>query len=172
VLSRDEIRLVLAPMRGATRLLAAPMYGSGFRLTEACTLRVKDVDFSRGQIVVRRGKGAKDRVTVLPVRVAALLRLHLGRVEWLHNRDLSQGRGAVWMPDALGRRSRPSRGRWRGRGSFLRGGVTPRRGAACGDGIICTRPLCSARWRARSGRRGSLGVRRVTRCDIPLQRGC
>jgi integrase len=66
VLSREEVRSVLAQMRGATRLLAALLYGSGLRLMEACTLRVKDVDFARGQITVRRGKGAKDRVTVLP----------------------------------------------------------------------------------------------------------
>ncbi len=105
VLSRDEVRAVLAHMRGATRLAAALLYGSGLRLMEACTLRVKDVDFSRGQITVRRGKGAKDRVTVLPASVAVVLRAHLMRVRELHERDLAQGRGAVGMPDALARRS-------------------------------------------------------------------
>jgi integron integrase len=105
VLSRDEVRAVLAQMRGATRLLAALMYGSGLRLMEACTLRVKDVDFARGQITVRRGKGAKDRVTVLPSSVAVVLREHLVRVRALHARDVAQGRGAVWMPDALECRS-------------------------------------------------------------------
>jgi integron integrase len=105
VLSREEVRAVLAHMRGATRLLAALLYGSGLRLMEACTLRVKDVDFARGQITVRRGKGAKDRVTVLPSSVAVVLRAHLVRVRALHARDLAQGRGAVWLPDALARRS-------------------------------------------------------------------
>jgi integron integrase len=105
VLSREEVRSVLGQMRGSTRLLAALLYGSGLRLMEACTLRVKDVDFARGQITVRRGKGAKDRVTVLPSSVALVLQAHLVRVRALHARDLAQGRGAVSMPDALARRS-------------------------------------------------------------------
>lgn len=105
VLSRDEVRAVLAQMRGAPRLLAALLYGSGLRLMEGCTLRVKDVDFSRGQITVRRGKGGKDRVTMLPSGVAVLLRAHLARVKALHVRDLAAGRGAVELPDALARRS-------------------------------------------------------------------
>ena len=105
VLSRDEVRQVLGQMRGATQLVAALLYGSGLRLMEACTLRVKDIDFAMGQITVRRGKGAKDRVTVLPASVAAMLRAHLHRVRALHARDLSEGRGAVWLPDALARRS-------------------------------------------------------------------
>ena len=105
VLSRDEVRAVLAQMRGASRLVAALLYGSGLRLMEACSLRVKDVDFARGQITVRRGKGGKDRVTMLPSSVAVLLRAHLARVRSLHARDLAAGRGAVAMPDALGRRS-------------------------------------------------------------------
>lgn len=105
VLSRDEVRQVLAHMRGATRLVAALLYGSGLRLMEGCTLRVKDIDFAQGQITVRRGKGAKDRVTMLPASVAVVLRAHLLRVRALHTRDLAAGRGAVWMPDALARRS-------------------------------------------------------------------
>ena len=109
VLSRDEVRAVLAQMRGASRLVArlvaALLYGSGLRLMEACSLRVKDVDFARGQITVRRGKGGKDRVTMLPSSVAVLLRAHLARVRSLHARDLAAGRGAVAMPDALGWRS-------------------------------------------------------------------
>lgn len=105
VLSREEVRAVLAQMRGAPRLVAALLYGGGLRLMEACTLRVKDVDFARGQITVRRGKGGKDRVTMLPASVAVLLRSHLLRVRSLHARDLAAGRGAVALPDALARRS-------------------------------------------------------------------
>jgi integron integrase len=105
VLSRDDVRRVLRAMHGAPRLVAALLYGSGLRLMEACTLRVKDLDFARGQITIRRGKGAKDRVTVLPVGVGVLLRAHLRKVQRLHERDLACGRGAVWMPDALARRS-------------------------------------------------------------------
>ncbi len=92
-------------MRGAPWLVAALLYGSGLRLMEACTLRVKDVDFSRGEITVRRGKGGKDRVTMLPASVGAVLRPHLARVRALHARDLAAGRGAVALPDALARRS-------------------------------------------------------------------
>lgn len=105
VLSRDEVRQVLRQMRGATRLIAALLYGSGLRLMEACTLRVKDIDFAQGQITVRRGKGAKDRVTVLPASVGDALRAHLQKVRQLHARDMAQSLGAVWLPDALARRS-------------------------------------------------------------------
>ena len=92
-------------MRGATRLVAALLYGSGLRLMEACTLRAKDIDFAQGQITVRRGKGAKDRVRVLPATVAPAHRAHMERVRWPHARDAAEGRGAVPMPDALARRS-------------------------------------------------------------------
>ena len=100
VLSRDEVRAVLSEMHGVTRLMATLLYGSGLRLLECCRLRVKDVDFGRRQIVVRRGKGDKDRVTMLPAIVADELAPHLERVRAQHRRDVAQGAGWVELPDA------------------------------------------------------------------------
>jgi integrase len=88
-------------MHGTTQLVARLLYGTGMRLLEALRLRVKDVDFDRHEIVVRRGKGDKDRRTVFPRMLAALLREHLTKVRELHDRDLAEGFGGVWMPNAL-----------------------------------------------------------------------
>ena len=104
VLSRDEVRAVLARMGGAPRLVACLLYGSGLRLLEACTLRVKDLDFDRGAITVRSGKGNKDRLTVLPTFVTAELRTHLERIHIQHQEDLAQGTGSVELPGALARK--------------------------------------------------------------------
>jgi integron integrase len=101
VLSREEVRAVLERMEGTMGLLAALLYGTGMRVLEALRLRVKDVDFDRGEILVRQGKGGKDRVTVLPARLAAPLRAHLERVRALHAQDLAEGYGDVALPDAL-----------------------------------------------------------------------
>ena len=110
VLSRGEVRAVLSEMHGVTRLMATLLYGSGLRLLECCRVRVKDVDFGRRQIVVRRGKGDKDRVTMLPAIVADELASHLELVRAQHRRDVAQGAGWVELPDALARKL-PSAGR-------------------------------------------------------------
>ncbi len=102
VLSIDEVRTVLGGMRGVYRLMAELMYGSGLRLLECCRLRVKDLDFARGQIVVREGKGDKDRVVPLPRSRAEQLREQVRSVKVLHDRDLASGHGRVWLPSALG----------------------------------------------------------------------
>src|SRR5262245_60523607 len=81
--------------------MASLMYGSGLRVLECASLRVKDVSFDRGKIRVRDGKGRKDRVTMLPARVRESLRDHLVRVKWQHEADLARGAGSVWLPDAL-----------------------------------------------------------------------
>jgi integron integrase len=104
VLSQAEVRAVLAELRGVERLVASVLYGSGLRLLEALTLRVKDVDFERREIRVRRGKGDKDRVTPLPEACVRPLLQHLREVRALHERDLAEGFGAVALPDALGRK--------------------------------------------------------------------
>jgi integron integrase len=101
VLSRDEVRAVLAHLSGETRLAVLLLYGSGLRLLEALTLRVKDVDVGQGEIVVRGGKGDKDRRTVLSASVGAALTRHLERVRRLHQRDLADGGGGVQLPGAL-----------------------------------------------------------------------
>jgi integron integrase len=104
VLSRTEIQSVLGLLDGTPKLIAMLLYGSGLRLLEALTLRVKDVDLERGEIRIRRAKGARDRVTVLPVRVREMLREHLERTRREHERDLSEGAGSVALPDALRRK--------------------------------------------------------------------
>jgi len=104
LLSREEVRRVLAHLTGTHRLMASLLYGSGLRLTECCTLRVKDLDFAYQQITVRDGKGAKDRVTVLPSSLVTPLKEHLTRVEALHTRDLAKGHGRAPLPDALDRK--------------------------------------------------------------------
>lgn len=104
VLSVAEVRAVLRHLRGAARMMAILMYGSGLRLLECARLRVKDIDFDRGEITVRDGKGQKDRVTVLPGRVAGVLRAHIARVKRLHDADLHIGAGRVELPHALDRK--------------------------------------------------------------------
>ncbi len=110
VLTREEVRAVLGRMQGTTRLVALLLYGSGLRLLEALTLRVKDIDFGRGEIVVRRGKGARDRVTMLPQGVRRGLGEHLGRVERQYRTDLARGAGYVELPGGLARKL-PTAGR-------------------------------------------------------------
>ena len=110
VLTRDEVRFVLSHMRGTPRLMATLLYGSGLRLLECCRLRVKDVDFGRHQIVVRSGKGDKDRVTMLPATLRSALATQLERARNQHQRDLAQGAGWVELPGALARKL-PAAGR-------------------------------------------------------------
>jgi integron integrase len=91
VLVPAEVERLLRALRGSHRLLAALLYGSGLRLAECCRLRVRDLDFARRQIVVRGGKGAKDRTTLLPERLLTPLRDHLGRLQPLFHRDAEEG---------------------------------------------------------------------------------
>ena len=104
VLTRDEVHAVLSRLSGTHWLIASLLYGAGLRLMEALRLRVKDVEFSRKEILVRDGKGFKDRVTMLPAALAAPLTDHLKRVKALHEQDLAAGRGAVYLPYALERK--------------------------------------------------------------------
>lgn len=104
VLTRAEVERLLSCMRASKWLMASLLYGSGLRLRECLKLRVKDVDFGYRQIVVRDGKGAKDRVTMLPASLVEPLELHLARVRRLHERDLTRGHGDVELPHALARK--------------------------------------------------------------------
>ena len=101
VLSREEVKAVFEQLSGTWHLMASLLYGSGLRLMECVSLRVKDIDFSGAQILVRRAKGQKDRVTLLPQLAVAPLRAHLVRVNELHQSDLSDGAGMVDLPGAL-----------------------------------------------------------------------
>jgi integron integrase len=112
VLTPEEVRAILAHLTGAPRLMAALLYGSGMRLLECAKLRVKDVDFGRNEIVVREGKGAKDRVTMLPGSLRIALRRHLERVKRIHERDLRRGAGAVELPWALARKYKTASVEW------------------------------------------------------------
>ena len=104
VLSRDEVTRVLNQLNGTYRLIALLLYGSGLRLMECLRLRIKDVDFELSQIIVREGKGDKDRRTMLPAAVAGNLRAHLHEVRELHRHDLQNGLGAALLPHALHRK--------------------------------------------------------------------
>src|ERR1043166_6907935 len=104
VLTPDEVRMVIDRMNGVARLVAQLLYGSGLRLMEALTLRVKDVDFTRHQLMVRDTKGKRDRATMLPESVIVALRRHLEDVREIHNEDLRAGFGAVTLPDSLARK--------------------------------------------------------------------
>ena len=104
VLTQAEVQAVLSRLDGTMWLIASLLYGSGLRIMEALRLRVKDVDFARREILVREGKGFKDRVTMLPVSLIEPLKSHLLKVQALHMEDLSNGYGAVFMPMALDRK--------------------------------------------------------------------
>jgi len=105
VLSRDEVRALLAALTDTPQLLARLLYGTGMRLMEGVRLRVGDVDFGNGRILVRNGKGGKDRVVPLPTSLVGPLRNHLEGVRRLHSEDLAAGAGAVYLPHALARQS-------------------------------------------------------------------
>lgn len=104
VLTKEEAKAVLNHLRGETWLMANLLYGSGMRLMEAVRLRVKDVDFNEKQIIVREGKGNKDRVTMLPKKIIVPLQRHLERVNAIHEMDIREGYGRVYLPYALARK--------------------------------------------------------------------
>lgn len=104
VLTRAEVQALLTRLDGSHWLMASLLYGAGLRLMECLRLRVKDVDFARKEILVRDGKGFKDRVTMLPVALSVPLRTHLEWVRELHRQDLAEGYGAVHLPYALERK--------------------------------------------------------------------
>lgn len=112
VLTVREVFAVLERMRGVPRLMAALLYGSGLRVMECATLRVKDLDFERREITVRDGKGRKDRVTPLPLRIVEPLRAHLARWRAEHAAEVRSGGGAVVVPDALERKYRNAPREW------------------------------------------------------------
>jgi integron integrase len=110
VLSREEVGAVIRELRGGPRLIAMLLYGAGLRLLECATLRVKDLDFTRSQLVVRGGKGDRDRTTVLPASAKPSLIRQLDRARRLHEADLRAGGGWVELPLAIARKY-PNAGR-------------------------------------------------------------
>ncbi|PKO04510.1 MAG: integron integrase [Chloroflexi bacterium HGW-Chloroflexi-3] len=104
VLSKNEVSQVLSGMQGLHQLMAQLLYGCGLRLMECLRLRVKDIDFEQSQIVVREGKGEKDRVTMLPASLVEPLKAQIAFVTRQHERDLLDGYGSVELPFALARK--------------------------------------------------------------------
>jgi integron integrase len=104
VLTQSEVKRVLDQLEGARWLMASLLYGGGLRLLECLRLRVKDVDFERREVLVRDGKGAKDRVTMLPADTVEPLRDHLRKVKAVHEQDVADGYGEVHLPYALARK--------------------------------------------------------------------
>jgi integron integrase len=104
VLTKEEVKKVLDRMNGTPRLMGILLYGAGLRLMECCRLRIKDIDFTRNEVVVRSGKGNKDRYTMLPSAVRDSLIQHLRGVKSQHDEDLEHGLGRVSLPNALDRK--------------------------------------------------------------------
>lgn len=104
VLSKREVQKVISHLHGVNKMIAQLLYGAGLRISECLRLRVKDLDFDRGEIIVRMGKGKKDRVTVLPEAVQPALKRHLKQVKLTHQQDLEEGFGSVYIPQGLARK--------------------------------------------------------------------
>jgi integron integrase len=133
VLTKEETRRVIGLLSGTHRLMVKLLYGSGLRLRECLRLRVKDVDFEQQRIVVRDGKGGKDRVTVLPETLVPFLQEHLRHVKYIHENDLSKGYGNASLPSALDRKY-PNAGReWTWQYVF----PAPKRAPDPRTGVIC-----------------------------------
>lgn len=113
VMTRAEVHAVLAELGDDHWLMASLMYGAGLRLSEVLRLRVQDIDFGANEILVRNGKGAKDRVTMLPTSLRAPLQAQLRKAKAVHQRDLASGWGRVLMPDALDRKYPNAAAEWR-----------------------------------------------------------
>ncbi len=130
VLTKEETRAVLLKLRGTDRLMGKLLYGTGMRLLECLRLRVKDIDFSLSAITIREGKGQKDRVTMLPRKLAEELRSHLDRVNEVFQNDRRKGAGGVFLPDALERKFPGAGKRWEWQWVFPAAGLSrdPRTG--------------------------------------------
>jgi integron integrase len=112
VLTPDEVRRVLGAMDGTPRLVCTLLYGTGMRLLEGLRLRVKDLDFALNQIVIRDGKGGKDRTTMLPLSLQPALEAHLAQTQRRHAAALARGEGAVYLPTALARKYLGAKTEW------------------------------------------------------------
>jgi integron integrase len=112
VLSKDEVKRLIANLTGTNKLIAQVMYGGGLRVMECMRLRVKDIDFDNHQVIVRDGKGENDRFTILPDSLIQPLQLHLRYVKSLHEKDLADGFGSVYLPYALERKYKNANKDW------------------------------------------------------------
>jgi integron integrase len=131
VLSREEVAAVLSRLEGVPQLVVLLLYGTGMRILECLRLRIQDVDFDLGHIAIRRPKGGRDRATMLPEAARDRLRDHLQTVRTLHERDLAEGFGSVYLPEALARKCPHADREWKWQYVFPAGsrGTDPRTGA-------------------------------------------
>ena len=130
VLTRDEVKKTIQSMAGVPQLVVKLLYGSGIRIIEAVRLRVHDVDYKMKQLVVRSGKGNKDRVTTFPASIIPFMQNHLERVKLMHEADLARGFGEVYLPYALERKYKNAARDWNWQYIFPSGklSVDPRSG--------------------------------------------
>lgn len=172
VLSREEVDAILAHLAGMAQLFVMLLYGSGLRLEECLNLRVKDIDFDRHQIVVRQGKGQKERATMLPASAREPLTRHLADVQQLHARDLARGFGRVVLRFALERKfpSAPAEWRWPFVFSATRICRDPRFGLP--SRYHLHESVIQRHWRTPRGRRGSRSAWAHTRCATPSRPVC
>jgi len=112
VLTREGVKQVLLLLDGVPELAVKFLYGCGLRITEAVKQRVQNIDFGFKQVTVRDGKGMKDRVTPFPDNLESLFRNHLERVKMIHEKDLAQGYGSVYLPNALARKYPKAEREW------------------------------------------------------------
>ena len=113
VLTKEEVRRVLDAMEGTHLLIAKLLYGCGLRISECLRLRVQDVDFSMNAVTVRSGKGDKDRVTTFPPSLSEPLQVHLRRIKQVHEKDLADGFGEVYLPHGLARKYKNAPSEWK-----------------------------------------------------------
>jgi integrase len=172
VLTEDEVRDVLANLEGVHWLVAALLYGAGLRLMEALRLRVQDVDFKRREVLVRNGKGFKDRVTMLPDKLAGRLQSHLATVRFLHEKDLAEGFGEVHLPYALDRKYPNAGTTWGWQYVFLPAIVRSTRALARRGGIIWMSKRSSEPSSRQCARPGWSSRLRRTPCAILLRHTC
>jgi len=132
VFTQSEAKAILANLSGVPFLVANLLYGAGLRLTEALHLRVKDIDFEMSQIIVRDGKGAKDRVTLLPESLRESLEQQLAKVRFIHTQDLRRGFGEVWLPFALAKKYPNAGKEWKWQYIFPSTKLSPTRE----DGVV------------------------------------
>lgn len=132
VFTRNEAKAILENLSGVQFLVASLLYGAGLRLTEALHLRVKDIDFEMKQITVRDGKGAKDRVTILPESLCELLEQQIAKVGFIHTQDLRRGFGEVWLPFALAKKYPNAGTEWKWQYIFPSTKLSPTRE----DGVV------------------------------------
>jgi integron integrase len=130
VFSRAEVQSVLSHLTGTNRLMASLLYGAGLRLMDCLRMRVKDIDFVANQLTIREGKGAKDRVTMLPQSLKEDLQRHLAKTKLVHEEDVRDGFGEVYLPYALERKYTGAAREWRWQYVFpsVKRSVDPRSG--------------------------------------------